>query len=86
MSQVMVYVDTDEVLGEISDKELLAEVASRKLDGRLEFGTDREILERALDRKDWEEVEYRLRLMLRTERGSRAFPSRRDPVSGRPLI
>lgn len=63
MSTVTVEVDVGEVLDQLSDKELLAEVKERGLGATAEaLSLDRrDDLVRALEHRDWPEVEYLLR-------------------------
>lgn len=54
MGTITVHVDTDEVLSEADDDEILAEMKARNLD--LYAGTDDALVEirRAIERKDWD--------------------------------
>lgn len=61
MSTVTVEVDVDEVLDALDDKQLLREVQARKLDQLSLDGGRKDELVRALERRDWPEVEYLLR-------------------------
>lgn len=57
-----VDVDLDEVIDEISDKDLLDVVRNRNLTRKIEFeGARLDDLVRALDHQDWREVDYLLR-------------------------
>lgn len=85
MGQISIYVEADEVLHELSDADLIGEVRRRKM--AAVQGEDRIAdLERALDRRDWEEVGYLLRAYVLPSYTARShWPARRDPATGRPI-
>lgn len=56
---VSVEVDINDVLSELSDDDILAELSSREFQGAI-VGDALEDLERALRRRDWQEVEHLL--------------------------
>ena len=58
-SYVSVEVEIDEVLSELSEDDLIAELSNRDLQGAI-VGDALEDLERALRRRDWQEVEHLL--------------------------
>ena len=56
---VSVEVDINDVLSELTDDDILAELNSRQIQGAI-VGDALEDLERALRRRDWQEVEHLL--------------------------
>lgn len=58
-AEISVCVQVDEVLSKLSDDDILAELSSRQIQGAI-VGDALEDLERALRRRDWQEVEHLL--------------------------
>ncbi len=88
VGQISVFIDADEVLDELSDEDLLAELKSRNLDPLSAMGLgERDLAEvkRAVLLDDGRRLVDLLRPFF-SQGVLAAWPTQRDPSTGRPLI